>query len=100
EAHHMQSAQERPNVGCRNGLGFDVANNSLQFAAVAHRRVGDEAFRTEPLLELGAVTRGTRAIEQADEVLQKSIRAAQRDEREAVVFLREMRAVEVFPEIG
>ena len=96
----MESAQERPDVGCRDEFSFDVADDFLQLAAVAHRRVGDEAFGGKPLLELDAATRGPRAIEEPDEVLEKRLRTAQRDKREAVVFLRKVRGVEVFPEIG
>ena len=93
EAQHVESAQERPDVGCRDEFSFDVADDFLQLAAVAHGRVGDEAFGGEPLLELDAATRRPRAIEEPDEVLEKRIRTAQRDKREAVVVLRKVRGV-------
>ena len=67
---HVQSAQERPDVDCRDESSFDVADDLLQFAAVTHGRAGDEAFGGEPLLELNAATRGPRAIEEPDEVLE------------------------------
>ena len=54
----------------------------------------------EPLLEVGAVARGARAVEQPDEVLQQRVRAAKRNEHEAVVVLGELRAFEVFPEVA
>ena len=96
----MQSAQERPDVGWRDEFSFDVADDFLQFAAVAHGRAGDEAFSGETLFELATATRGPRAIEEPGEVLEKRIRTAQRDKGEAVVILRKVRGVEVFPEIG
>ena len=76
EAQHVESAQERPDVGCRDGFSFDIADDLLQLATVAHGLLGDEALGGESLLELDAATGGPRAIEEPDEVLEKRIRTA------------------------
>ena len=76
EAQHVESAQERPDVGCRDGFSLDIADDLFQLVAVAHGSCGNEAFGGEPLLELDAVTRSPRAIEQSDVVLEKRIRTA------------------------
>lgn len=52
-------------------------------------------------MELFAVGRAPRAVEQADEIFEKRIRAAQSDEDEAIVLRIEwVSLLEVFPEIA
>src|SRR5690242_7574193 len=96
----MQHAQERPDVSRADRLAFELPNDLLQLAAIAFRRIRNQALRCETLFKLRAVARGAGAVKKADETLEQRVRAAQGDKHEAIVCRREtVNAVEVFPEV-
>jgi hypothetical protein len=70
EAQNVKGPQKWPDVGGRDGLAFNAADDLLEHAAMAKGLLGDEAAGSQVLLEFGAVARAAGAVEQPAEVLE------------------------------
>lgn len=73
---HSSAAVTGPSLG--------LAPDRADGLAVVNGLGREKAWRVQAVLELGAVARCAGAIEEATEILQQRVRAAQRDEREAI----------------
>ena len=101
KAQDMQHAQEGAQVFGSDGRSLQCAYDLAKLVALVDGLLRNEPIERQPPLELFAVNRAPRAVEQADEVFEKRVRAAQRDEDEAIMLgIERIGLLEVFPEIA
>jgi hypothetical protein len=81
----VQHAQEGPQVFAGDGRAFQRADDPAELVALVDGLFRNEAVERQPPLELFAVGSAPRALEQADEIIEKRVGAAQSDEDEAIV---------------
>src|SRR3712207_3488439 len=95
----MKSSQIGPEFDCRDGTPLQAADDVPQNAAIADRGRGNESRCRKASLELFGVVRRPRAIQQAREMFEKGVGTTLRNEDQPVVRLRELRTIEVLPEV-
>ena len=101
EAQDVEHTQERPQIFGDDARSFQFANDVAELVALMDGLLRDETVERQPPLEFFAIGRAPRAVEQPDEILEKRIRAAQRDEHEAVVLgIERIGLLEILPEIA
>jgi len=97
----VEHPQERPQVFGDDGRSFQSADDAAELVTLVDGLLRDETVERQPPLEFFAVGRAPRAVEQPDEILEKRIRASQRDEHEAVVLgIERVGLLEIPPEVA
>src|SRR5699024_10974547 len=85
EAQDVQHAQEGPQVFGGDRRSFQCTDDVAELVALVDGLLRDETIERQAPLKFLAVSCSSRAVEQSDKILEKSIRAAQRDEDQSVV---------------